>query len=640
MPTTQNACPNFKAIIPTLSPDFPSPQAFACSGENQAFPNFDKLFDHSTTETILLALPCKSIVEASAAKNHGRQTTLQVRVTDPCHELQTDSKNLPEDIFPPELRITDRPWQKCMALNRKQYAYRALKRNEIPNQRMLNELGHRFGRKSNLVSNICDQICKYIKGKSDCIIDIWATYTTESEGIIFVILLDNDIKIRNIVEYSYVKRLLGEVNHESKDAIYSKDFDAYLSDVPSVEKDDLQRSINSVNVELMKKHKYLMMISGSPMRSSGYGTPSHKLTRQTCIVLHVLVKGYIPIREEPFKTHYNGVPVDVREGWFKLFTGRASDFHENVKHGCQIKRHLSGTLGGFLNYHGFGTCGITCAHVLLTPGEMKSLNPDAVQLNANCDPTNITMDQTVYQPDPLEKYCKEHCALGRGVKSVYKPGGHGESGIDVAVFQIDRRYPVAGDFPLCEDGSRCVMTYDSGKIAEFSSRLGLGHVIKFGARSHMTNGKVISLANSVSVKAFEKLNINNEYEITLHNLLEIITTDNTIPFAGHGDSGALVFCGGENDDLFCVGMIEGGTAQNTTVVVPIVPILQELNVHKLKSFHKTRVSQRFEQIESRLSVIEQRINESEHNLLNTLSVILQEIRNPNTRMGYTIVNDA
>lgn len=635
MPTTPNVYPNFKAIIPTLSPDFPSPQGFACSGENQTFPDFDKLFDHTTTETILLALPCKRVVEANAAKNHGRQTTLEVRVTDPCHELQTDSKNLPEDIFPPELRITDRPWQKCMALNRKKYGYRALRRNEIPDQRLFNELGHRLGRKSKLVSNICDQICKYIKGKSDCIIDVWAAYTTENEGIIFVILLDNDIKIRNIVEYSYVKRLLGEVNDESKDVIYSEDFDTYLTDLPSEEKGDLQRSINSVNVELMKKHKYLMMISGSPVCSSGYYTPSHKLTRQTCIVFHVLVKGYIPIREEPFKTNYNGVPVDVREGWFKLFTGRASDFHENVKHGCKIQRHLSGTLGGFLNYHGFGTCGITCAHVLLTPGEMKSLNPDAVELKVNFD---FTMDQTVYQPIRSED--SEHCALGRGVKAVYKPGGHGESGIDVAVFQIDRRYPVAGDFPLREDGSPCVMSYDSGKIADFSSRLGPGDVIKYGAVSHLTNGKVISLANIVSVKAFEKLDINNQYDLTLHNLLEIITTDNTRPFADPGDSGALVFCRGENNDLFCVGMVEGGTSQKTTVVVPIAAILQELNVHKLKSFHKTRVSQRFEHIESRLSVIEQRINESEHNLQNTLSVILQEISNLNTRMGYTIINDA
>jgi hypothetical protein len=151
----------------------------------------------------------------------------------------------------------------------------------------------------------------------------------------------------------------------------------------------------------------------------------------------------MPIREDPFEKQYNGVAVDVREGFFQLFTGTANTYHEHLKNGCQVQREQLGTMGGFVDYQGFGTCGITCAHVLLNPRDMNSLSPSTENM---MDYGFSALGQTVYQPDNTQ----ERHAIGKVLKAIYKQGGGGESGMDIALVKIDQRYPQFGDFPSLE----------------------------------------------------------------------------------------------------------------------------------------------------------------------------------------------
>lgn len=150
--------------------------------------------------------------------------------------------------------------------------------------------------------------------------------------------------------------------------------------------------------------------------------------------------------------------------------------------------------------------------------------------------------------------------------------------------------------------------------------------------------------NTLSVRTYQPYIYNEDYEIILHNLLEIRTTVGHSSFAEPGDSGALVFCTGENNELCCVGVVEGGTKHKTCVVMPITPILQQLNLVSLKCFDKNRMLEHFERqigesfaqlkneiiqtsntIHSAYSSLETRISQNEQITQTALATILQKL---------------
>lgn len=79
--------------------------------------------------------------------------------------------------------------------------------------------------------------------------------------------------------------------------------------------------------------------------------------------------------------------------------------------------------------------------------------------------------------------------------------------------------------------------------------------------------------------------------------------DQAPPFANHGDSGALVFCKGEANKLFCVGMLEGITSDNTIAVIPITTILQNLNVPGLKCFENNKMEKDISEMKGSINQI-------------------------------------
>jgi hypothetical protein len=193
--------------------------------------------------------------------------------------------------------------------------------------------------------------------------------------------------------------------------------------------------IDNHSRKLMSDHKFLSAISASSVVSKHFGTEKRIIEKSPCIVLTVLVKGIIPLDEEPFPTELDGIPVDVREGGVRLCGQNADEFQTNVKMGCKItsssRPEKYGTLGGFIEHPEYGLCGITCAHVVLNDKEKLLLKGHST----------IEGDTGVkiYQPDskPVEQAIDYE--LGKLVKITYKEGESDRPGVDLA--------PITAGFP-------------------------------------------------------------------------------------------------------------------------------------------------------------------------------------------------
>ena len=126
-------------------------------------------------------------------------------------------------------------------------------------------------------------------------------------------------------------------SYESLKAMYSEDPSS------AIDKKDLSKVQNKIQNEcasLMRKHSNLEIMSASGNRSMVQG---RVLIKQTCVVLYCTLKGFIPVGEEEFPKHINGIPIDVREGMFHLNPGdgdnwfpSSKSFHREIKMGCNI----------------------------------------------------------------------------------------------------------------------------------------------------------------------------------------------------------------------------------------------------------------------------------------------------------------
>ncbi|XP_060561273.1 uncharacterized protein LOC132721039 [Ruditapes philippinarum] len=238
-----------------------------------------------------------------------------------------------------------------------------------------------FGRKSKAIIVTCKAICEYIKSKHVAIAHVWAAYTIENpQRITFVITVKQksegtkskeSVRLEKLIQYSFVKQYAGDFSLEGSEVIKQQASHAAKLDEESYE--NLQTCISKHSEDLMKKHKYLSIISACSKRSKGFGA-SWELLPEKCIVLYVQKKNYIPIDEEPFEASYDSIPVDVREGVFIPYGHTAREKLNPVRMGCQIGGDCSsGTLGCFIDHPQYGVCGLTCAHVLLNPLELLHL---------------------------------------------------------------------------------------------------------------------------------------------------------------------------------------------------------------------------------------------------------------------------
>ncbi|XP_053389218.1 uncharacterized protein LOC123533163, partial [Mercenaria mercenaria] len=280
----------------------------------------------------------------------------------------------------------------------------------------------------------CERICTFIKNKSDRILYVWPAYdTSEEEEVVFVVVATGDVKVD--VGYRTYIRTVDHYNEEGKYVMHSrKSAENRLS---ASQSEKIRNVIDLYADTLMQNHRYISVITGGGVRSVGFATGNEEIIPEACVVVYVLIKGKIPLDEEKIPKTLDGIPVDIREGGFQTSVLTASDFHTNVRMGCQItssvKPDVYGTIGGFIEHPEYGLCGITCAHVLMNEQYMHNLR----QQNKSVE------NEIVYQPD--NKHEKRR--LGPIKEVAYKAGGSGVPGIDLAVFQIDSRPPECGNFP-------------------------------------------------------------------------------------------------------------------------------------------------------------------------------------------------
>lgn len=83
--------------------------------------------------------------------------------------------------------------------------------------------------------------------------------------------------------------------------------------------------------EIFDKHTKLTIVLSSPFKSVGFrqrDLEQWKIKEMKCLHLYCRVKGFIPVGEDHFPVHCNGLPTDVIEG--------SSQLCSNIKVGSQV----------------------------------------------------------------------------------------------------------------------------------------------------------------------------------------------------------------------------------------------------------------------------------------------------------------
>ncbi|XP_053378818.1 uncharacterized protein LOC128548329 [Mercenaria mercenaria] len=530
-------------------------------------------------------------------------------------------------------RKDDNAWSQCLCKTSQEALNIAdilLKNNSVPKKGTLNRLCEHFGKKDIFFLHLCHCICAYIKSKSRKIVHVYSSYQMLHQNeIVFVVFVEESLskseefKIRHNCKVEI--RMLDKYSPEGQLVMHSTE--NCDSELPASEIETVKRCLDKFAADLMEKHKYLSLIRASPVRSKDYEKGEGKIWKETCVALYVPAKNYIPTDEEPFQSNYDGIPVDVREGGFVLYTSpRADERHEHIKMGCKISRdklkgtdicHMSGTLGGFVQHPKYGLCGFTCAHALLHHSELEELKDMGGILHW----PYFGELEAISQP---EKALNE---IGRLVQAVYKEGVNGGTGVEVALFQVEKRYPIDGDFPSSQTQASQDLRFDSGTTYG-CSRLNADAIVKFGYKTNKTFGKFLMKQGTTCVRTQKhKLKVQTDFEVILYNQLEVRSipdsSGRTTDFAYFGDSGSLVFMKGEDDEYVCVGMLEGGTSDGTAVVTPITPILELLDVSKLKSFKKEKQARELQGIQRDVRTILQDIQDLKLNMPQASQTIYQ-----------------
>ncbi|XP_053391114.1 uncharacterized protein LOC128553939 [Mercenaria mercenaria] len=347
----------------------------------------------------------------------------------------------------------------------------------------------------------------------------------------------------------------------------------------------------------MKNHKYLSIITASPVRSRNYKPSCLTLIPEACICLYVPVKGYIPIDEVPFRTSYNNIRTDVREGIFTPYM-HSQDTEDCLRFGCQIENSplcdtpQSGALCGFIEHPRYGTCGITSAHVLLNHEKFEKLKREG-EIVSPLFPENRSLGYVYWR-------CSEkQIRTGEIVRALYCTGDEEETGYEVTLFKVTSGRPKTGQFY----GDECE-TYNTGFTYDYLWMADSPFVFKYGWKTKKTEAKFDDDNICVSVKTANVV-LGETLSFELHGQLSV--TSKT--FADKGDSGAPVLTRRHDGEIVCVGMVTGGTSFGDTVVTPIRPILKALKVSGLKNFETSNHADRLDQIVGSLQKMDTKLEQ-------------------------------
>ena len=158
-------------------------------------------------------------------------------------------------------------------------------------------------------------VALYIR-KSDAgdIFDVWPAYEEKNPwDPIFVVMTYSNIQGEwgNVFGFRVFKRRYDFVSSEAAIVINSKAVTENPLDFSDFDK--LKKVTRSRKV--IKKHSNITIMNACSCRSKRGGK---EICKETCVVIHCLVKGLIPYLEGPFPRSISGIPVDVREGYVTM----------------------------------------------------------------------------------------------------------------------------------------------------------------------------------------------------------------------------------------------------------------------------------------------------------------------------------
>ncbi|XP_045177109.2 uncharacterized protein LOC123537454 [Mercenaria mercenaria] len=476
------------------------------------------------------------------------------------------------------------PWETCLQSHSESVASCLLEKNILPNKRQLEEIAKIFDgkQKSSIVRKCCSKISENIKGLSEKINGVWPAYRfgeNGKENFAFVICTNEDIDLNNRLKYEYKIRVIGKCNNEARDVTFSTENISYKMNPDDTKK--IKMFIAKNSRDLLKRQSMLSGISASSVKSKKYSTNKWEKVPCPCLVFYVHTKNYIPLDEDPFEKEYDGIPVDVREGAFTRF-GRdghcSTKYQPDVKIACEIRgANSSGTLSGFLELpDSTDIFGFTCAHAVLSTDVLRKYLLKSGNKSFNVQPANADekLESMVYQPVNSEE------VLGNVVKVAYQEGGKGTSGMEIAIVKLQKaRYPISGKISDFESETN-EHTFETGKVAERASIQYGEDVVKFGSTSGISQGRIAFDDATVRGLSFPW---NKDDCVILYNQLEVWSLNLHERFAVNGDSGAPVYVS-RNDELNCVGIVEGGYDIGNCVVTPVDGLLRELAIRSLKDF--------------------------------------------------------
>ncbi|XP_061180574.1 uncharacterized protein LOC133189181 [Saccostrea echinata] len=355
-----------------------------------------------------------------------------------------------------------------------------------------------------------------------------------------------------------------------------------------------RKCIQHISSFLYEKHLNLEIISASGFRSTKNGD---EIVREPCIVFYCACKGIIPFGESEFPRNIYDFNTDVREGFFYQFPNdgffkRSTDVLDPLMMGGSISSKdfsKGGTLGGFVTLNNGNIGFITCAHVLF-------------DLSRLCRETeHFDVVQPAYTYKNTNNVCRIH------ELSCFPTTPFKGCTLDVSLVKLTNRIPEKGLFSdlsiedLLENGFNMenIPEYTEGTIRDYRQDH-FAHLrdpcFKWGAKTGFTRGAL--RLNGISVRWFNDVidlgQPPSRYSFVYHSQLECLGTGTS--FALPGDSGALVFqldpIATKNDQhrFHCIGMIVGGTSDYKTVVTPIGPILEALNV-KMHTFPQEKMDE-------------------------------------------------
>ena len=205
------------------------------------------------------------------------------------------------------------------------------------------------------------------------------------------------------------------VSEEARIVAQMEDFHSNYKNLPPI--------LNGEKADkLFREHSNLNIIATSTQKSVGFRY-NYNVFHQPCYVLFCHCKSLIPYGESLFPESIDGIPTDVREGYFTFGS------NQQIQIGTSILRRdvpKAGTIGGFVDLENGKTGLITCAHCFYSLEELRNRNL----------PTNLPVSTAFEEED-----------FGEVTRATFTPDDPSRVSVDAALVELHDGNTAVGMFP-------------------------------------------------------------------------------------------------------------------------------------------------------------------------------------------------